>query len=182
MDQPLNAGPTLQGKSLGGGFFITPLHKDHDRKKFDCGNADINRFLRDQAGQDRKRSISATYVMVHEDLPSEIVGYYTLAPTPITAPGGSPLANYPHPLTAQRLARLGVSNLYRGNNLGAALVVHAIETTAKIARMAGGIGLFVDPKDEGLAEYYARLGFRSVAGMLESWLPIAECLNAFPKT
>ena len=36
---------------------VAPLEKAHDRKSFDCGNDDLNRYLREQARQDADKRV-----------------------------------------------------------------------------------------------------------------------------
>lgn len=38
---------------------ICPLEKVYDRKCFDCGNEDLNRYLREQARQDANKRVAA---------------------------------------------------------------------------------------------------------------------------
>jgi len=47
----------------------------------------------------------------------------------------------------------------RGNGFGEVLLTEAMSITAKIAEAVGGIGLFVDAKDEKARSFYEKYGF-----------------------
>lgn len=54
---------------------IELLNKKHNLKNFDCGKELLNSYLKNQAGQDVKRKLSACFVL--NDVETNIVkGYY----------------------------------------------------------------------------------------------------------
>ncbi len=55
-----------------------PLGKHHDREAFDCGTDVLNRYIREQAGQNLTKKIAATFVLVG-NTPATISGYYSLS-------------------------------------------------------------------------------------------------------
>lgn len=55
---------------------IAPLRKTHKRKEFDCGNDELNTYIRTQASQDVRRDDSKCYVLSEED-GDEILGFFT---------------------------------------------------------------------------------------------------------
>ena len=79
-----------------GGFIIEPLGA-HDRSRFSCGAAPLDRYLREQASQDVKRLMASCFVAV-EAATGAIAGYYTLAATSVPATGLPPdvLKRLPH--------------------------------------------------------------------------------------
>ena len=62
-------------------------------------------------------------------------------------------------IPAMRLGRLAVARSRQREGLGKVLLVEAIYKVAAVASVAGGIGLFVDAKDQAAADFYARFGF-----------------------
>jgi ribosomal protein S18 acetylase RimI-like enzyme len=58
-----------------------------------------------------------------------------------------------------RLGRLAVARAHQHQGLGKILLVEAIYKVATVAAAAGGIGLFVDAKNQTAADFYARFGF-----------------------
>jgi hypothetical protein len=60
-----------------------PFAKKHDRKAFDCGQDDLNRFLQQYARQAHEHGASKTYVAVDDADEKTIYGYYTLSPAQV---------------------------------------------------------------------------------------------------
>jgi hypothetical protein len=60
-----------------------PIAKKHDRKAFDCGQEDLNRFLRQFARQAHEHGASKTYVAVDDADGKIILGYYTPSPAQV---------------------------------------------------------------------------------------------------
>ena len=67
---------------------IELLDKKHNRKDFDCGKELLNNYLKNQAGQDVKRKLTACFVLAEEET-NNIKGYYTLSSNSI------PLSSFP---------------------------------------------------------------------------------------
>ena len=59
-------------------LFIEPLASHHDRAVFSCGSEPLDRYIRQQAGQDARKNVAATFVLVKEGSPA-ILGFYTLS-------------------------------------------------------------------------------------------------------
>ncbi len=57
---------------------VHPLEKAHDRKSCDCGNDDLNRYLREQVWQDAEKRIAALFVLTPPDS-TKVLGFYTLS-------------------------------------------------------------------------------------------------------
>ena len=57
---------------------VCPLEKTHDRKSFDCGNEDLNRYLREQVRQDAEKRVAAPFVLTQPNS-SAVLGFYTLS-------------------------------------------------------------------------------------------------------
>ena len=162
-----------------GPFQIEPLGAGHDRKGFSCGVAALDRYLQQQASQDIRRRISNCFVACDET--GVIAGYYTFAATSF------PLADLPADdakrlpryelLPAGLVGRLAVDHRFRGQRLGGALVLDAVQ---RAARADSAIyALVVDAKDEQAAAFYEHLGFRRFASRpMSLYLPIATAINA----
>ncbi|NQZ06697.1 MAG: N-acetyltransferase [Algicola sp.] len=163
-------------------IIIEEITKLHDRKAFDCGVAELNHFLQQQARQKNDKHISKTYVASHKSAPVRIIGYHTLTGYSVTTPPAHRnYKNYPHPLSAVKLARLGVDLSQQGQKLGERLLVDAIYRTTLVAQQISAIGLFVDPLTPELVPFYQQYGFVSAVpdddSRLEMWLPIRTCIE-----
>jgi len=154
---------------------IAPLSRDHDRSGFDCGNKELNAFLKATARQHSDKGISRTFVLTEGD--TKILGFFTL--TLCEAKASNLPAEYSkkypqHGLPAVRLGRLAVSRRQQGKGYGELLLAEAVHRTVLIAEHAGVIGLFVDAKDDNARSFYQRYGFVTLPEHpLQLFLPIA---------
>ena len=139
------------------------LDATHDRGGFDCGVEPLNRYLQQIARQHIAKGISKTFVLVDEDAaaPKPVLGFFTISLCHVL--GQQVPAKWakklPEQIPAMRLGRLAIARTHQGAGYGKALLVEALHRIARVADIAGGIGLFVDAKDETAAAFYARFGF-----------------------
>ena len=142
---------------------IEPLGSSHDRAEFDCGVAPLNRYLRETARQHVAKGVAKTFVLVEEAVsaPKPVLGFFTLSLCQVLANDVPPkwAKKLPGQIPAMRLGRLAVARAHQREGLGKILLVDAIYKVAAVAAAAGGIGLFVDAKDQTAADFYARFGF-----------------------
>lgn len=140
------------------GYRIEKLAK-HDRKRFECGSAPLERYFREQVTQDVKRRLAFCFVAVAED--GTLAGFYTLAATSIaldrlSADRAKHLPRYPV-VPAILLGRLAVATAHQGKRLGGALVADAL-LRATHSEIVGHL-MVVDAKDDHAAAFYEHLGF-----------------------
>jgi GNAT superfamily N-acetyltransferase len=137
-----------------------PIAKKHDRKAFDCGQEDLNRFLQQFARQAHEHGASKTYVAVDDADGKTILGYYTLSPAQVDfyrVPEVARLNLGRHDVGGFRLARLAVSQSLQGRGLGGQFLVAAARRCMRASQEVGGTAL-IDAKDEGVARWYASYG------------------------
>ena len=156
---------------------IELLAKAHDRDGFDCGSEPLNLFLKQTARQHAERGISRTYVLVAEDAarPKPILGYFSLnicqIKSELLAPGEA--KKLPRDVSGVRLGRLAVAKTCPRQGIGKALLVAAMGKFIEIFNVAGGIGLFVDAKDQAAKCYYGQFGFVALpSNELQLFLPV----------
>lgn len=162
---------------------IEPLAKFHDRGSFDCESEPLNVFLKHTARQHAKRGISRTFVLVEEDAsePKSILGFFSLNLCQIKSESLSAeeAKKLPRNVAGVRLGRLAVAKNMQGHGLGRLLLVAAMEKFIEIFNTAGGIGLFVDAKDQKAKSFYEHFGFVSLpSNELELFLPVATIQEA----
>ena len=162
---------------------VEPLDATHDRAGFDCGAEPLNRYLQQVARQHIAKGVSKTFVLVEEKAlaPKPILGFFTISLCQVF--GEQVPAKWskklPEQIPAMRLGRLAVALDHQGSGLGKALLAEALFRIARVAEIAGGIGLFVDAKNEAAAAFYARFGFLSTpSGPLTLFMP-AETIRQF---
>jgi ribosomal protein S18 acetylase RimI-like enzyme len=156
---------------------IELLAKSHDRDGFDCGSEPLNLFLKQTARQHAERGISRTFVLVDENAanPKPILGFFSLNICQIKSETLTPInaKNLPRNVSGVRLGRLAVAKAFQRQGIGKILLVVAMEKFVEIFNRAGGIGLFVDAKDQAAKRYYEQFGFVSMpSNELELFLPI----------
>jgi GNAT superfamily N-acetyltransferase len=156
---------------------IEPLGSNHDRSGFECGVAPLNRYLRETARQHVARGVAKTFVLVEEGAttPKPVLGFFTLSLCQVLG-DDVPLKwakKLPRQIPAMRLGRLAVTLARQREGLGKILLVDAIYKVGAVAAAAGGIGLFVDAKNQMAADFYARFGFEPTpTGPLTLFMPM----------
>lgn len=138
----------------------------HDRNAFDCGVPALNGYLRRQASQHHRDGIATTHVLVEDDAPTHILGYYTLAAAQLLLSDlvAADRRRLPrHPVPAARLARLAVALHEQGQGLGEALLQDAVKRCLLLRAELGLRVLIVDAKDAQAAAFYESFGFRRTA-------------------
>lgn len=142
---------------------IELLGKSHNLEGFDCGSEPLNAFLKQTARQHAERGISRTFVLVDQDAvaPKPILGFFSLNICQIKSETLPPQeANkLPRDVSGMRLGRLAVAQTYQRQGIEKKLVVAAMAKFIEIFNTAGGIGLFVDAKDQEAKNYYEQFGF-----------------------
>lgn len=162
---------------------IELLAKSHDRDGFDCVSEPLNLFLKHTARQHAERGISRTFVLVDEDAPQPkpIIGFFTLNLCQVKSESltAAEAKKLPRDVAGVRLGRLARAKEYKGQGIGEVLLVAAMKKFVEIFNVAGGIGLFVDAKDQKAKEFYERYGFVSMpSSELELFLPVRTIQEA----
>lgn len=130
------------------------LNHLHNRTDFDCGNHEINHYLKTMANQHHKKGIAKVHILSNGNC---IIGFYTLANLHIENNGQ--LKGYPKKVPAIVIGRMGVDKNYQGQGYSKQLIAHALTLVKQIAMMSGVAYVIIDAKDDPLADYYQRLGF-----------------------
>ena len=161
---------------------IEPLNRSHNRRSFNCGNADLNHYLQNTARQQSEKGISRTFVLVDSENPFEILGFFTLVACEIVVEKLPPRFTKKYPLraSAAKLARLAVASHRHKQGMGVYMMLNAMERVLQVAEHLGVMGFFVDAKDDVAAAYYRQFGFISLPdNPLELFLPIDTIRKAF---
>lgn len=162
---------------------IGPLEKAHDRKSFDCGNEDLNRYLREQARQDAEKRVAAPFVLTQPGAP-KVLGFYTLSSSIIPA-GELPadlmkrLPRYGQ-LPVTLLGRLAVDRLARGQGVGEFLLVDAMRRSLEAAQQIAAMAVVVDAKDAQAESFYRHFDFQPFQQTpLRLFLPMSQITGLF---
>lgn len=164
-------------------YTIEPL-RDHDRAAFSCGNAALDRYLREQASQDVKRRLASVFVVVAKDNPKTVLAYYSLSsrelmleqlPLEIAKKAG----RYAR-VGVTLLGRMAVAELYKGMGLGSLTLMNALERSLVAAKEVASWALFVEAIDAKAAGFYRKYGFIELPeDGLKLFLPMTTIARAF---
>ncbi|MBI4753832.1 MAG: GNAT family N-acetyltransferase [Betaproteobacteria bacterium] len=159
---------------------IEPLAPHHDRRRFSCGEAALDEYLRRYARQHAESKISRTYVAAEGD---RIRGYYSLAMSAISKDQlpvrfQKRLPNFPVPVA--RLARLAVDSHSQGGGLGKLLLLDALYRGLRMSEAIGMAGMVVDAKHEREQAFCRQFEFESFPDRpLTLWLPTVAIARLF---
>ena len=142
-------------------FSTVPFDRSVDRKAFDCGlHPALNTYISQQAGQDEKRNVSRTFMLL--DDAGMLIGYYTLANASVVESDLSEeqMKKMPrYPMPAVLLSRLAVDKSQQGKGVGKRLMSDFFRRVYAISKHSGAAFIIVDAKDEAAAAYYISLEF-----------------------
>jgi GNAT superfamily N-acetyltransferase len=162
-----------------------PIGKKHDRETFDCGDADLNIYLKRYARQNHESGGAKCFLAVPTEQPTRILGFYTLSPawleyarTPALAKRG--LGRYDVPVF--RIGRLAVDQTVQGRGLGGSLLLCAAARCIRVTQEVGGVALLIDAKNDRAAEWYEVHGaLRLTDASLSLVLPLASAAAAIKR-
>ena len=183
-------------------FNLEPLGENHNRGEFDCGVEALNRYLKQTARQHEAKGIARTYVLSEDSriIAGFFTLTYCQVDGGILPEAFA--KKLPQQIPAMRLGRLAVSLSKQRQGIGHMLIsseivdigtklnkrfipdmgrfmfvnsdyYNALHMVGRAEQIAGGVGLFVDAKDNAAASYYAQFGFVPLVGApLTLFLPI----------
>lgn len=138
---------------------IEKLRQDHELGDFDCGQEDLNRFLRRQAWSSQQSNSAQTYVLARD---LKVLGYYSLAVSAVSYDAATDRVKKGqgrHRVPVILLARLAVDRSVQRQGLGAALLKDALVRTAGAAATVGARALLVHAKDSDAKAFYESFDF-----------------------
>lgn len=153
---------------------VEPLGPQHDRTSFSSGVEPLDRYFRNQAGQDARKNMAAPFVLVLPE--GSVAGYYTLSSTAVAMPElptetVRKLPRYPL-IPATLLGRLAVDVRHQGKGYGRFLLADALLRClrSEIASFA----VIVDAKDDPARRFYERESFQPFPDQpMKLFLPMA---------
>ncbi len=144
-------------------YIVEILAKHHDRNSFSCGTEPLDYYLKKQAGQEARKRVAVTYVLIDRENESRIAGYYTLSSTSIIH-GNLPedvvkkLPRY-ESIPATLIGRLAIDKAYQGQGLGKVILIEALQQSLIISQRVASFAVVVDAKDMEAATFYKNIGF-----------------------
>ena len=137
--------------------------KKHDRSKFDCGDNSLNNYLKNTSGQHDEKHLSRTFVLVSEQSPTEIKGYYSLALCTVEFKDvpASIAKKYPNNTLfhCALIGRLAVKKNLQGQGLGSILLIDAVKKAVHSSMEIPTPMIIVDAKNDRAKKLYQDMGF-----------------------
>jgi predicted GNAT family N-acyltransferase len=164
-------------------YNIEPLG-DHDRAAFSCGDASLDRYIREQASQDVKRGLASVFVITTKEDPKQILAYYTLSSRELKLdqlPEGiaKKAGKYGH-VGVTLLGRMAVAEKYKGTGLGALTLMNALHKSLLAATDVASLAVFVEAIDSDAANFYRKYGFIELPeDKLKLLLPMKTIAKSF---
>ena len=133
---------------------------------FDCGEQQINDWLKHHANASNKNGSAALYLSYDHET-NELAGVYTLSSTTVArdetyAPWMR--RNSPILVPAALLGQLAVAKHFQHRGLAKALIRDAVDRTLQLSLTIGIRALVVDPLNNNLTMFYDSLGFEGFNG------------------
>ena len=145
-------------------MLVQPLNDFHDRKRFDCGDENLNNWLNQTAKQHKEKGVSSTFVTASVETSVEILGFYAISLAELV--NANLPAQYgkrlPNKVPVFRLGRLATALSHRGKGIGEFMLFDVIDRATRISGEVGGIGLVVNAKHSAVG-FYQRYGFEQMA-------------------
>lgn len=141
-------------------YFVEPLSKQHNKASFSCGVEALDRYFKQQAGQDARKRVAAPFVLIEKNS-GIVVGYYTLCATSIKidelpAQIVKKLPKYPN-VPATLLGRLAIEQNFRNKGLGEILLMDALNRCLK--NEIATVAVVVSAKDDKARSFYEHFDF-----------------------
>jgi ribosomal protein S18 acetylase RimI-like enzyme len=154
---------------------IEPLDPGHERAVFSCGEAILDRYIRQRAGQDIRRRIARVFVCTGSDART-VLGFYTLSALSVD------IGSLPHtlarrlpkqPVPAAHVGPLAVSRDVQGQGIGGLLLADAVKRATSAGATIGIHALVVEAKTDRAKRFYERFGFHALPDRSERlFLPL----------
>lgn len=163
-------------------WIIEPLEAAHIRTDFSCGHAQLDDYLRKQAGQHGRKNMGRSFVAVRPG-EREVFGYYTLSASSVEfahAPEALQRKLPRYPLPVALIGKLAVDQRARGQGLGEYLLMDALRRIVTISAQMALFAVEVHALDQAAKAFYLRYGFEPLLDQpLHLFLPLATIKPLF---
>ncbi len=137
-----------------------PLTAAHHLDHFECGEAELDDWLKRRALANQASGASRTFVVTDPD--GRVRAYYAMAAGAISHQHATTRVrrNMPDPIPVMVLARLAVDRSMQGQHLGPALLQDAVNRALAVAQNAGVRAMLVHALHERAKKFYEHYGFQ----------------------
>lgn len=149
--------------------FVELSKATHDRASFDCGEVELNTFIKTHAAKHMEAGVSTTMILHGaEPLPSDkhpICAFYTIAPSSIrreTLPESEKKRLPFYPVPVFLLAQMAIHSDCQGQGLGKVTLIKALEHLWSISYHMRAYAVIVDRLNKNAEEFYSQYGFEAL--------------------
>jgi GNAT superfamily N-acetyltransferase len=137
------------------------LTADHVLNEFDCGERELDEWLKRRALANQLSGASRTFVVADQN--GRVCGYYAMATGAVShqVATGNVRRNMPEPIPVVVLARLAVDRSAQGAKLGGALLQDAVNRAIAVSENAGVRALLVHALHDRAKSFYEHYGFQA---------------------
>ncbi len=169
--------------------FIELNKAKHERESFECGEKELNDFIKTKALKHMKVNISKTMVLVDKAIENKgknpICAFYTVAPTSINRESlptnlAKKLPHYPVPVFL--IAQLAISQAYQGKGLGKVTLIKALEYLWKVNSQMTAYAVVVDCLNPNVEGFYKKYDFKFLGeynNRVRMYIPMKVVNNLF---
>lgn len=157
------------------------IQAHHELAAFDCGEPELNDWLRLQALKNEASGASRAYVICAD---GRVVGYYALATGAIAraAASGKVRRQMPDPIPVMIIGRLAVDVRHQGQGFGYGLLRDALLRTVQVAEQTGIRAVLLHAMTAEAKKFYQRAGFQeSPIDPMTMMITIADIERALAK-
>jgi GNAT superfamily N-acetyltransferase len=129
-----------------------PISTLHETENFDCGQPDLNNWLKRRAIRNEAR-FSRTYVVCDG---TRVAGYYCISAAQIERAAAPKRLgrNAPDAIPVSIIGRLAVDSAYAGRGVGSAMLADAFRRICVAAKIMGVAAVLVHAKNETAKAFY----------------------------
>lgn len=174
--------------------FVQLSKSDHDRNSFDCGENELNVFIKTQAYKHMQAGISRTMILpsnqplLNQPLSNPkyaICAFYSVTPSSIsreTLPVelAKKLPHYPIPVFL--IAQLAVHKEFHGEGLGKVSLIRALKYLWNVNHHMKAYAIVVDCLNTSAQRFYTKFGFEVLCeqnGRVRLFLPMKTVEQLF---
>jgi predicted N-acetyltransferase YhbS len=148
-------------------YIVKPLEKE-SRAAFQCGDEALDKYFHERASRDMQNGLSAVFIVVPQNAPDTIVGFFTLSsqqiacdilPEELRKTTGRYKA-----VGVTLLGRMAVAKEFQNRKLGRFILFAALHEALKATSHVGSFAIVVDAKTQSVVPFYEKYGFRRLEG------------------
>ena len=136
------------------------LSAAHRVDEFECGEAELDNWLKRRALANQVSGASRTFVVAEQG--NRVCAYYAIAAGAVShhVATSKVRRNMPDPVPVMVLARLAVDRRFQGMKLGSALLQDALNRALAVSQHVGVRALLVHALHESAKQFYEHYGFQ----------------------